>query len=58
MKKYSILDCKEIWATRYNKTWEEVRVDLENGVAKIYDFEQIYDEISDLYFINEFIDGK
>lgn len=47
----SLRDCKEEWASKYDKTWEDVKRDFEYGLglSKMYDFEQIMDMVAELY---------
>lgn len=47
----SLRDCKEEWASKYDKTWEEVQKDFEygNGLAKMFDFEEVMDRVAELY---------
>ena len=47
----SLQDCKEEWASKYDKTWEDVKRDFEYGLglSKVYGFEQIMDMVAELY---------
>ncbi len=47
----SLRDCKEEWASNYDKTWEDVQKDFEygNGLSKMWDFEQVMDMVAELY---------
>ena len=47
----SLRDCKEQWASNYDKTWEDVQRDFEYGLglSKLYGFEQIMDMVAELY---------
>ena len=47
----SLLDCKELWAYNYDKTWEDVQRDFEYamGISKLYTFEQVMDMVAELY---------
>lgn len=47
----SLQECKEYWASAYNKTWSQVRQDFEygTGLMKLYSMEQILDMVAELY---------
>lgn len=47
----SLRDCKEEWASKYDKTWGDVKRDFEYGLglSKLYDFEEIMDMVAELY---------
>jgi len=53
-KNVSLQDCKEQWASNYDKTWEDVQRDFEYGLglSKLYGFEQIMDMVAELYHEN------
>jgi hypothetical protein len=53
-KNISLQDCKEQWAEKWDKTWEEVKLDFEygNGLSKLYGFEEIMDMVAEIYLEN------
>lgn len=47
----TLQDCKELFASNYNKTWKDVQNDFEYGLglSKIYEFEQVMDMVAEIY---------
>lgn len=48
---FTMSDCKELWASKYNKTWEQVKRDYELsiGLSKTFEFEEVMDAVAELY---------
>jgi hypothetical protein len=47
----TLSECKEYWASGYNKTWDDVIKDFNYGIglSKMFSFEQIMDMVAELY---------
>jgi len=49
--KLSFIECKEKWASKYGKTWADIKNDFGclEGVSKLFSFEQVLDMVNEIY---------
>jgi len=55
---FTLQECKEWWASAYDKTWQDVKDDFEYaiGISKRYSFEEVMDEVAEMYKHPELIE--